>query len=195
MKENKVQIKSRNTTAIGLFFLLAFLLYGTGQSLFESDSQSQIYIGAFLIISNSIIVFLIGFFLRNILKYYNPLVGNVYLITRLLEGILLASVVFNLIPSINLEKNYTYFLPMLILGLGSIPMCFELYKNKLIPTWLAIWGLVGYAIFAFGFLMEFFGKEWSMYFLGLGGLWEVVFAIWLIVKGGKETRMTNETSC
>lgn len=185
MKENKVKTKIYRAALIGIFFLLAFLLYGIGQSLFETETQLQKYIGILLIILNSIIVFLIGFFIRKMLKYDNPFVGNIYFITRFLEAILLGSVVFNLIPKIDLDKNYTYFLPMLILGIGSIPMCFTLHKNKLIPNWLAIWGMFGYAVFAFGFLMELFGIEWSMYFLGIGGLWEIVFAIWLIVKGWK----------
>ena len=194
MKENKVQIKIYKATSIGAFFLLAFLLYGIGQSLFENEPQLQKYIGAFLIILNSIIVSLIGFFILKTLKYNNPFIGNIYFITRLLEALLLSSVVLNLTPTIDLEKEYTYFLPMLILGLGSIPMCFTLYKNKLIPNWLAFWGMFGYAILAFGFLMELFGREWSMYFLGIGGLWEIVFAIWLLIKGGKETRIRNEAS-
>jgi len=28
-----------------------------------------------------------------------------------------------------------------------------------------------------------------MYFLGLGGLWEVVFAIWLIIHGSKNVKL------
>jgi hypothetical protein len=47
---------------------------------------------------------------------------------------------------------------------------------------LAIWGLIGYTIFALGFLFELFGKLWSMYFLGLGGLWELFFGVRLIGK-------------
>jgi hypothetical protein len=81
--------------------------------------------------------------------------------------------------------DYGYFLGMIVLGIGSIPTCFLLLKYKITPKWLAIWGMIGYAVFAFGFIMELFGKEWSMYLLGLGGLWEIYFAIWLIIKGGK----------
>jgi thiol:disulfide interchange protein len=47
-------------------------------------------------------------------------------------------------------------------------------------------------IFGFGFLLELFGKEWSIYLLGLGGLWEVVFAIWLIVRGSKNVKIISE---
>ena len=37
--------------------------------------------------------------------------------------------------------------------------------------------------------MELFGKAWSMYLLGPGGLWEVVFAIWLIIRGSKSVKL------
>jgi hypothetical protein len=73
---------------------------------------------------------------------------------------------------------------MLILGLGSIPMCLGLYKYRISPSWLALWGVIGYTLFAFGFLMELFGKQWSMYLLIFGGLWETTFAFWLIIKKG-----------
>ncbi|HRT13086.1 MAG TPA: hypothetical protein P5134_00555 [Bacteroidales bacterium] len=48
------------------------------------------------------------------------------------------------------------------------------------------------AFLAYGFLLELFGKEWSIYFLGLGGLWEVVFAIWLIIRGSKNVKIISE---
>ena len=86
------------------------------------------------------------------------------------------------------------FFAMLVLGIGSIPMCLALLKHKITPSWLAIWGVIGYAVFAFGFLMELFGKEWSMYLLAPGGLWEVTFAIWLIVRGSKIVKLKQINS-
>lgn len=187
MDESRFLNRIQNSTAIGAFFLLAFLFYGVGQSLFETGTQLNKYTGAALIALNSIIVFFIGFLLKKTLKHHSKLVGNLYFVTRLLEAVLLATLIFNLIPTINLKKEITYFLPMLILGIGSVPMCFVLHKNKLVPSWLAIWGIIGYIIFSLGFLMELFGKAWSMYFLVIGGIWEVVFAIWLLVKGKNKT--------
>ena len=81
---------------------------------------------------------------------------------------------------------------MLVLGIGSIPMCLTLLKHKIVPSWLAIWGVIGYAVFAFGFLTEMLGKEWSMYFLAPGGLWEVTFAVWLILRGNKNRQICSK---
>ena len=127
-------------------------------------------------------VLFIGIMLSKTLRQYNATVGNIYLFTRIFEAIALASLVLNLFLKVDISDDFGYFIAMVVLGLGSIPMCFILYKHQISPPWLAIWGGIGYAIFAFGFLMELFGKAWSMYFVGLAGLWEITFALWLITR-------------
>lgn len=180
-----------NARAIGSFFLLAFIAYGFGRHFFESEIAFKKHLGAVLIITNSIMVLFIGIFLRKTLQRYSVLVGNTYLFTRIFEATALASIVLNLIPSISVSYTYGYLIAMFVLGVGSVPMCLALFKQRLLPPWLAIWGMIGYAVFAFGFAMEFFGKKWSMYLLTLGGLWEITFAIWLIVKGGQNKEITS----
>ena len=176
---------------IGSFFLLAFLAYGFGRHLFESTNNTEKYLGALLIIVNSVMVLFIGILFRKTLNRHNSLVGTIYLYTRVFEALALASIVLTLFLKGNISDDLGYFLAMLVLGLGSIPMCLTLHKHKITPSWLAIWGVVGYAIFSFGFFMELFGKEWSMYLLGLGGLWEITFAIWSIIYGGQCAKTTN----
>ncbi len=185
MDQNSSNIKIQKARIIGSFFLLAFLLYGIGRNIFESEILAEKYAGALLIIGNSIIVLLIGIFLRKSLIKFNVFVGNFYLFSRIFEAIALASIVLNIFPELSISLDTGYFLGMIVLGIGSIPMCFIFLKHRVIPKWLAIWGIIGYAVFAFGFLMELFGNKWSMYLLGLGGLWEIFFSIWLIIKGGK----------
>lgn len=185
MNINKNTLQIHKARIIGAFFLSAFLLYGVGRNLFESEVFTKKYIGTSLIVLNSIVVLLIGIYLRRTLLKYNALVGNTYLFSRIVEAMALVSIVLNLIPEVSISMDYGYFIAMCVLGVGSIPMCYTLYKNKLIPIWLGIWGILGYAALAFGILMEFFGKEWSMYLLILGGLWEIVFALLIIIKNGK----------
>ncbi len=182
---NKETVKIDNAITIGAFFLLAFVAYGFGRQLLDSTDNLK-YLGALLIVANSVMVLFIGIFLRKTLRLYNPLVGITYLFTRIFEALALASVVLMLCPKVNISGDLGYNLGMLVLGLGSIPMCLALNKYKIAPSWLAIWGVIGYAIFAFGFIMELIRKEWSMYFLAPGGLWEVTFALWLIIRGNKK---------
>ena len=128
---NAIEIYKART--IGSFFLLAFLAYGFGRHLVENGSNSEKYIGALLIITNSIMVLFIGILFRRTLQQYNDWVGNLYLFTRVFESFGLASIVLNLIPSIRISGDVGYFLAMLVLGLGSIPMCLILYKHTISP--------------------------------------------------------------
>ena len=167
---------------IGLLFLGAFLCYGIGRNLFESQNNSEQLTGSFLIIINSIFVIYIGIFLRKTIKSYHFLVANTYLFTRIIEAIALSSILMNLIPTVNISYDLGYHIAMFSLGVGSIPMCYVLYKNNIIVNWLAIWGIIGYSLLSLGFLMELFGNEWSMYLLIIGGLWEIIFAVRLIAR-------------
>ena len=130
MEQVNSYVKIQKARIIGSFFLLAFLLYGIGRNIFESEILAEKYTGALLIIANSIIVLLIGIFLRKTIQKHNVLIGNIYLFSRVFEAIALASIVLNIIPSVNVALDYGYFLGMIVLGIGSIPMCFLLLKYK-----------------------------------------------------------------
>ena len=167
---------------IGLLFLGAFLCYGIGRNFFESQNNSEQLIGGFLIILNSFFVISIGILLKKTIKSYQSLIANIYLFTRILEALALSSIVINLIPTINISYDLGYHIAMLSLGIGSIPMCYVLYKNNLVANWIAIWGIIGYSLLSLGFLIEFFGTQWSNYLLIIGGLWEMTFAFRLIAR-------------
>lgn len=184
MQQNHTPLQIKKARRVGILFLSAFLLYGLGRNIFESELFNQKQIGAVLIILNSIAVIFIGLYLRKTIIQYNLWAGNTYLFSRVVEAIGLVSIVLNLIPSISTSMDLGYFIAMLSLGIGSIPMCYIFLKHKLIPKWLAIWGLIGYTFLAIGFLLELVGIEWSTYLLIIGGLWELIFATWLIIKKG-----------
>lgn len=186
--DNRNSVEIDKGRVIGSLFILAFFAYGFGRYYFESEANHLKFLGAAGILLNSLLVLFIGIFFKRTLQKYNSTVADIYLFTRVFEALALASVVLNLIPGVTVSDDLGYFLAMLVLGLGSMPMCMTLYQHKISPSWLAIWGVLGYAIFSFGFLMELFGKEWSMYLLGVAGLWEISFAVWLIFKGGKNGR-------
>jgi hypothetical protein len=136
MKDTNVKVQIPHAKTIGSYFLLVFLAYGFGRHFFESENVIEKYLGCVLIITNSIMVLLIGFLLRKSIQNYNQLVGNIYLLTRIFEAIVLASIVLNLVPTISISYQYPYFIAMLVLGLGSIPMCLTFYRHKILPTWL-----------------------------------------------------------
>jgi len=70
---------------------------------------------------------------------------------------------------------------------GSI-LAFLLYRSRLIPRPIAILGLVGYPVLALGTILAMFNVTTVTHGVGQvalvpGGLFELIFPIWLIVKG------------
>lgn len=84
---------------------------------------------------------------------------------------------------------------ILATGLGNFLLYYMLFKGKLIPVWLSIWGIIGNTlIMTASFLLlfeliEVVSTEYGVMTIPLV-LQEVVLAIWLILKGLK----TNENS-
>jgi hypothetical protein len=188
MDNKKHSIEIYRAGTIGSFFLLAFLAYGFGRYYFESESVNTRYLGALLIVVNSVMVFFIGVLFRRTLSHYDAVVGNIYLFTRVFEAVALSSLVLKLFFDLNIDDDLGYFLAMVVLGLGSIPMCLTLYKYAIAPKWLALWGIIGYTIFAIGFIMALLGNDLSTYLALPAGLWEITFAFWLIIRGSKKIK-------
>ena len=76
-----------------------------------------------------------------------------------------------------------YNLAMITLGVASLMLCYTLYRAKLVPRFLAVWGLVGYAIILCGSVLEVLGFGLLSIHAIPGGLWELFIGVWLIVKG------------
>lgn len=71
----------------------------------------------------------------------------------------------------------------LIWSLSALILNVLLYQSRLIPRWLSIWGLLGAALSLATYLLQLFSIELTaLMFLPIA-LQEMVFAVWLIVKG------------
>ena len=80
-------------------------------------------------------------------------------------------------------SQYAYQMGMSTLGIAGLMLCYALYKTKLVPRWLAVWGLVGYAIIFVGMVSEIMGSGLGLASSLPGGLWEIFIGVWLLVKG------------
>ena len=78
---------------------------------------------------------------------------------------------------------YAYNFGMSFVGIASLMLCYTLYRAKLVPRILAVWGLVGYAIILCGSVLEVLGFNLLTIHAIPGGLWELFIGVWLIVKG------------
>ena len=127
---------------------------------------------------NSALVIGIGALMLPILRPHNKNIALGYFATRVFEGIILAVGVISLLSLVIVSRSYAeagaadasyfgtlgalaingnfmaYNVAMVGLGLGSLFFCYLLFRSNLVPRFLAVWGLVGYAIFATGCVLE-----------------------------------------
>ena len=171
---------------IGGLFLLVFGFYGGGHA-FVSNGQPTI--GLVLMLANSAAVIAIGTLLRTIIARDSLFSANVYLVTRLAEGLLLGTGAiiwtFESQDFNGAELNtILYRLSMIILGLGSIGFCRWLIVTRYVHVILAWLGLVGYPLLALAMIAEFAGsKIIATIFLVPGAVFELIFGFLLLFMG------------
>jgi hypothetical protein len=174
-------------------------------------NENQIRIGALLEFTMAAAVAAIPICMYPILKKYNESMALGYVVGRLVEGIMFTIGTISLLTLLTLSKEYViagassaaYYQIIAItvlairagqsvfaqfgFSLGSLMFYYILYKSRLIPRWLSGWSLIGAVLFlASAFLAMFgYGSESTIYLLfnAPGGVGEMVFAVWLIVKG------------
>jgi hypothetical protein len=193
----------------GAFFLAAIACYGTGNALVQNvltapealaliaSDQGQLIFGAALMLANSAIVIGIGVALFSILERHSKAIAVAYLSARLIEAILLGVGVASLLSLVRTPEHFeaaragaiennalAYQGAMIALGLGSVVFCGLLYRTRLLPRGLAAWGVLGYAVFLTGAVLELLGFAGIGVLLSIpGGLFELTVGAWLIVKG------------
>ncbi|MEO3857105.1 DUF4386 domain-containing protein [Acrocarpospora sp. B8E8] len=167
-------------------------------------NQLQISAGALLMLINSAAVVSIGVLVLPVLRPHHEVSAYAYLITRVFEAVMLAVGILCLLLLIPLGQQYvdagagnlpslarvaqetqfySYQIAMLGLGLGSILFCRALFRTRLVPRFMAVWGMAGYAIFAAGAALEVLGYGVGLALSVPGGLFEIALAGLLIAKG------------
>jgi hypothetical protein len=86
---------------------------------------------------------------------------------------------------------YSYQVGMVIWGLGGLMFTALLYKSKIVPSFISIWGFLGYIVFALGAVAELFGYQIGLICDIPGGLFEIFISIWFITKGFYTSRTVN----
>ena len=78
---------------------------------------------------------------------------------------------------------YAYEFAMITVGVAGLILSFMFYRTQLVPRFLAIWGLIGYAILLLGSVLQVLGLNLNSIHAIPGGLWELSIGVWLIAKG------------
>lgn len=148
-----------------------------------------------------------GVLMFPILKQHSERIAVGYLAARIVDAIFIAIMVLFILIQIPLgseylkaaapntsflqalstvsvqANQYAYQIGMSTLGLAGLMLCYTLYRAKLVPRVLAVWGLVGYAIIFCGMVSEILGSGLGLASSIPGGLWEVFIGVWLLAKG------------
>jgi hypothetical protein len=170
----------------GVFYVLAFPLYGGGQFLLQSG---QSLVGLGLVLMNSAVVIAIGFLLKPIIERSSQKVAATVFWGRLIEGIVLGSgAIAYLITNGSQTGEYlneaAYHSAMIILGGAGVIFSVWLFKARRVPPVLAVFGVVAYVSLVTAMVLERVGQDSpSMWFLAVAGLFEILFALWLILRG------------
>lgn len=197
---------------VGILILLAFVIYGGGQGILESmlsrpnaleligQKQNLFFLGIVLSLLNSVIVLGIGIFMYPILSLHSKLVALTYFSTRIFEALFLAIGSVALLSVLSLDisvqgvdktsflqlgiqvNTVGYQVAMLSLGLGSLFFTYSMFRSGIVPRLLAAWGFIGYVALVGGSLAELAGAGNLLWNIP-GGLFEIVFSIWLFIKG------------
>jgi hypothetical protein len=170
-------------------------------------NTAPLAIAAVLMLVNSAAVVAIGVLMYRVAKPHGAGIALGYVATRIFEAIVMAlGIVFLLLQiplareaadagsagmaslqvlsSLSSQANFfAYQVAMIGLGVGSIPFWYLVFRARLVPRALAAFGVIGYAIFATGAVLEILGVEVGLLLSIPGGLFEVAVAAWLIVKG------------
>ena len=96
---------------------------------------------------------------------------------------------------------WTEHLLALVFTIGALMLYWLFYKTKLIPSWLALWGFFGAILYFVAPIFNMFdplhpalslGVKWGNLMAPLA-IQEMVFALWMIIKGFNSITMTART--
>ncbi|MCE6994706.1 DUF4386 domain-containing protein [Saccharothrix sp. S26] len=168
--------------SIGVLLLVAFVAYGGGNALVGAGSSAA---GGLLMLLNSAAVVGIGVLAFPVLRPHSELTAHAYLTGRAVEAALLAvGVVFLLLPEpVAAGNHYSYQVAMMAVATAGVLFCRVLLRARLVPRALAVWGLVGYAVFLAGAVLEVLGHPVGVALSVPGGLFEIALGVLLIAKG------------
>jgi len=184
-------------------------------------NEIRVIIGAFCILLMSIGVVFIAILLYPILEKHNRLVAITYVSFRILECLLLIIGVivyllliilsqelvnegspdasyFHTIGALAIEARYgAYHVAMFILSIASLMLCYLFYQTKLIPRFISVVGLIGYALLLLSAPLDILGIIDTTGAGGVmyvpGAIFELILLpIWLIVKGFNSSTVVLE---
>jgi hypothetical protein len=174
---------------VGILILIAYSIVGANNPNEKTLGMVLEFISGLAVISIAILMF-------SFLKPYGKKIAQLYLALKGVEGILMviAGVLFLIhTPSLLELRDQIYLVHGYIFAIPALMFYYLLYRSKLIPGWLSVWGVIAaILIIIVNFLevMEIIPVLEFLYFPIVAN--EVILAIWLMVKGFNLTVMNGK---
>jgi len=188
-----------------------------------NSNEIRVMIGAFSILLMSIGVVFIAILLYPIIEKHNKYIAVTYVSFRIMECLLLIVGVivyllllilsqefinagspdasyFQTIGNLAVEARYAaYHVAMFMLSIASLMLCYLFYQTKLIPRFISVVGLIGYALLLLSAPLDILGIIDTTDVGGLmyvpGAIFEIILLpIWLIFKGFNSSPVVSESS-
>ncbi len=180
-----------------------------------AQNESQVLIGGLLMLVMGFSVTAIGIVMFPIMKKDSEALAFGYSSLRIIEGVLFILSVVSILSLVEVsqqfikagapeapyfralgaafrEENYwTYHMGTISFGVAAALFYFSLFRSKLIPRFLTIWGLIGVPFWLVWSFSIFFGSIAATSTVAMLlyipiALNEMVMALWLIIKGFNE---------
>jgi hypothetical protein len=177
-----------------------------------SANESQAILGALFEFTMAVMIVGIPIYLYSVLKKYNTALAIGYIVFRVIEVVFFIFGAVCLLMLLTLSRAYviaeapdtTCFQTIAVLllavrewgggvfstiifSLSALILNYILYRSRLLPRWLSAWGIIGATLYLGSGILPFLGHETRSTICNLMeaplALEEMVFAIWLIVKG------------
>lgn len=172
-----------------------------------SANSMQVAIGGLVMLVCAAAEVALGVLMFPVFKRYSERIGLGYFSAKILDAVFFAIWVMFLLIQIPLGSEYlkagaagtsylqalstvsiqvsqyAYQISQIAVVLAGFLLCYMFYRTKLVPRWMAVWGLVGYAILLGGSVLEVLGFNLQLIQTIPGGLFELFICVWLIAKG------------
>ena len=170
-------------------------------------NETQIIIGAILVLTMAFSLTMVPVILYPILKKYNEVLAVGAVVFRgALEAVTYIGIAMAMMLLLTVSRAYVsagaadtaqyelmgevlrngshWFEQMLaiVFSLGALMIYTAFYQSRLIPRWLSLWGIIGGVPYLAVPLLALFGIDVEFLVIPLA-VQEMVMALWLIVKG------------
>jgi hypothetical protein len=185
--------KRKTAIIVGILFITSTVAFSMGSSSIKSYfddgnlNKTLLITGVLLEIYCGIAVACIGILMFPILRMFNKNLALGYAIFRVIECATIIIGGAYLLSLLKLMWNYEMII-FIFTGLGGLIFSYLLYQSKLIPRYLSVLGVIGYAMLLLGVSLNMLryvdinaGAGMLLYLPG--GLFELFLPLWLFVKG------------